>query len=92
MCPWLLVCSRLSRSGMSGARALQQYRSRRLIDQRIHRRGKAVPARGGHGCYFTVNTMVVELLMAVTPVVDCAVTVTVYVPDGVAGVGVGPWL
>ena len=35
--------------------------------------------------------MVVVLEMDVTPLLDCAVMITLKVPEGVAGVGVGPW-
>jgi len=41
--------------------------------------------------YWMVSAMVAKLVVAVTPLLDCAVTVIVYVPAGVAGAGVGPW-
>jgi len=45
----------------------------------------------GTSRYFTVNTIGVLCVMAVIPSLDCPVTVTVYVPEGVGRFVVGPW-
>ena len=46
-------------------------------------------ANGSCG-YWTVRARLVELLIAVTPLLDWAVTATLYVPAGVAWLGGGP--
>ena len=44
------------------------------------------------GGYCTVSTIVVECVVAVIPLLDCAVTSSVYVPAGVGRFCDGPWL
>ncbi len=61
----------------------QQHGSRGLLYEGVDFRGKGMPAihAGSSGSrplfYFTVTEMVVELVMAVTPLLDWPVTVTV---------------
>lgn len=43
------------------------------------------------GSYCTVSTSVVVCVVAVIPLLDCAVTFSVYVPAGVGRLADGPW-
>src|SRR5208283_1773638 len=81
---------------------LQKHRGWRVFHQRIDFRRAGMPALhadsvgpdrrcSGDGPYCTVSWNVVVLVMAVTPLLDCPATVTVYVPEGVAGGLPGPW-
>ena len=89
--------------GVAWFSAFEQHRGWRVFHQLIDLRGKGMPALhadsvgpdlrfSGHRPYCTVSWNVVVLVTAVTPLLDCPATVTVYVPEGVAGGLPGPWL
>jgi hypothetical protein len=64
---------------------LDGWRTKRHLPRAGNASGSCNPG------YCTVRATVVEFVMAVTPLLDCPVTVTVYVPAGVAGLMGGPW-
>jgi hypothetical protein len=74
-----------------------------VLHQRIDLRGNGKPAIHADSVepvarllrattYWTVSTIVVLLVIAVTPLLDCPVTVTLNVPVGVSCGLLGPWL